>query len=153
MQAYKVLKIKAVILSLFLMGHFSIAQDNETAQLKIVITGFKEFKGEVRVLIFDKPEGYPGTRNSALDLVATKVESTQAQVSFQNLKIGKTYSIAVYHDENENKNFDSNFFGIPIEGYGTSNNVNVLRSPTFEETSFVLEEDGQTLNIKLLHLF
>lgn len=153
MQAYKMLKIKAIILSLFLMGHFSIAQDNDMAQLKIVLTGFKEIKGEARVLLFDKPEGYPGTRNSALDLVAAKVESSQVMVSFENLKIGKTYSIAVYHDENENKNFDSNFLGIPIEGYGTSNNVNVYRSPTFEETSFVLEEDGQTLNIKIHHLF
>lgn len=151
MPLYKVLKYKVIFSVFLLLGHLSMAQENEVV-LKVVVTGFKEPIGAARVLIFDQAEGYPGKREKALDLTQAQVESEKVEVSFNNLEIGRRYAIAIYHDKNENKHFDSNFFGIPTEGYGTSNNINVLRSPTFEETSFILEKSGQTLNIKLLHI-
>ncbi len=157
MSLWKALRYKFLLLTLFSMGHFSIAQEKETeedkAELKVIVTGFRAIKGEARMLIFDQPDGFPGTGEKALAFTRARVEGKSVEANFVNLKIGKRYAVVIYHDENDNRNFDSNFLGIPTEGYGTSNNVTVLRSPTFEETSFILESDGQTLQIKLFHLF
>jgi uncharacterized protein (DUF2141 family) len=48
-----------------------------------------------------------------------------------------TYAVAVYHDENANVKFDKNWIGLPVEGYGISNNPTFfLRAPSFEEAKF-----------------
>jgi len=48
-----------------------------------------------------------------------------------------TYAVAVYHDENANVKFDKNWIGLPVEGYGISNNPTFfLGPPTFDEAKF-----------------
>ena len=48
-----------------------------------------------------------------------------------------TYAVVVYHDENANVKFDKNWIGLPIEGYGISNNPTIfLVPPAFEEAKF-----------------
>jgi uncharacterized protein (DUF2141 family) len=50
-----------------------------------------------------------------------------------------TYAIGVYIDENENEKLDTNFFGIPKEQYGFSNNAKAFGIPKFEAASFVID--------------
>jgi uncharacterized protein (DUF2141 family) len=53
------------------------------------------------------------------------------------------YAVTIFHDENGNKKFDSNFVGYPLEGYGFSNNVKpVLKAPGFDETKFHYDGSG-----------
>ena len=48
-----------------------------------------------------------------------------------------TYAVAVYHDENANVKFDKNWIGLPVEGYGISNNPTfILVPPAFDEAKF-----------------
>lgn len=48
-----------------------------------------------------------------------------------------TYAVSVMHDENGNGKLDSNFLGIPTEGYGVSNNhTHALSAPTWDESKF-----------------
>ncbi len=48
-----------------------------------------------------------------------------------------TYAVAVYHDENANIKFDKNWIGLPVEGYGISNNPKIfLGPPAFEDAKF-----------------
>ena len=48
-----------------------------------------------------------------------------------------TYAVAVYHDENANVKFDKNWIGLPVEGYGISNNPSIfLGPPSFDEAKF-----------------
>ncbi len=48
-----------------------------------------------------------------------------------------TYAVAVYHDENANVKFDKNWIGLPVEGYGISNNPTIfLVPPSFDEAKF-----------------
>ena len=45
-----------------------------------------------------------------------------------------TYAVAVHHDANANGAMDSNFLGMPKEGYGVSNDVRSrFRPPRFSE--------------------
>lgn len=61
------------------------------------------------------------------------------------------YSIAVYHDKNDNKEFDKNFLGIPSEHFGMSNNPKFgLKSPEYEQAAFTVPDTGAEINIRLL---
>ena len=47
------------------------------------------------------------------------------------------YAVVVYHDENNNRKFDRNWIGLPIEGFGVSNNPPLfLAPPSFGESAF-----------------
>ncbi|MEO8405474.1 MAG: DUF2141 domain-containing protein [Chitinophagaceae bacterium] len=60
-----------------------------------------------------------------------------------------TYAVAIFLDENDNGKMDTNFFGIPKERYGFSNNVYpMMRAATFKESSFVVEKET-SFTIKL----
>ena len=50
-----------------------------------------------------------------------------------------TYAIGIFHDVNLNNKMDNNFFGIPKEQYGFSNNASAfLGPPAFEAAAFEL---------------
>jgi uncharacterized protein (DUF2141 family) len=59
-------------------------------------------------------------------------------VTFDNLRPG-TYAVGAYHDENGNDHLDTNFLGLPVEGYALSNGVRVVLSkPTFQQAAFTV---------------
>jgi len=51
-----------------------------------------------------------------------KVRHTEARCDFEDIPPG-TYALVVIHDENMNGKLDTNWVGIPKEGYGFSNDV------------------------------
>jgi uncharacterized protein (DUF2141 family) len=62
-----------------------------------------------------------------------KIRETQARCDFEDIPPG-TYALAVIHDENMNGKLDTNWLGIPKEGYGFSNAVKAMRgAPTRSE--------------------
>ena len=61
-----------------------------------------------------------------------------------------TYAVAVYHDENANIKFDKNWIGLPVEGYGFSNNPTIfLGPPAFEEAKFEALEGSTIITVEL----
>ena len=50
-----------------------------------------------------------------------KIEGASARCVFEDVTPG-TYAVVVLHDENDNRQCDRNRLGIPLEGYGVSNN-------------------------------
>jgi uncharacterized protein (DUF2141 family) len=63
---------------------------------------------------------------------------------------GKTYAVAAYHDANSNKKLDANFFGIPQEGYGCTNNARgTLGPPSFDDAAILLNKDNQLTSFYL----
>ena len=60
------------------------------------------------------------------------------------------YALVVFHDANANAKLDQGFLGMPIEGYGFSNNVRpVLHPPTFEDLAFQAVAGDTRLHIRL----
>lgn len=67
--------------------------------------------------------------------------------NFANIPPGK-YAMVVIHDENMNGKLDTNWLGVPNEGYGFSNNAKALLSaPSFSDASFLY--NGQNINMTL----
>ena len=49
------------------------------------------------------------------------------------------YAIAIYHDKNDNDEFDT-FFGLPAEKYGFSKNAKVFWSQSFQKLVFFYQK-------------
>lgn len=71
---------------------------------------------------------------------------------FPNVAAG-SYAVSIAHDTNGNKKVDTNFLGIPKEGWGVSNNVMpTMRAPTFEEARFLVKEGAPVdIEVKLVY--
>ncbi len=73
-------------------------------------------------------------------------------VVFESLPPGE-YAISVFHDENKNGKMDSNFFGIPKEGVGASNDAKgQLGPPHDKDAKFNFTGNTQSIIINMIYL-
>ena len=104
-------------------------------------------RGSVGCRLYQSAEGFPRTAKGTTSR-RVKVTGASTQCKFERLPPG-TYAIAVHHDENDNRKLDTNLIGIPLEGYGVSNNrVPALSAPSWEESKFVVES-GKTVELSI----
>ena len=116
------------------------------AQLEVTIKGIKNDKGNIRVGVFSDEKTF--LKHAAFGKV---VKATQDQLTI-DLPPGK-YAISVIHDENENGELDSNFIGIPKEGFGFANDaMGNFGPPSFEKASITVETGKRTITITLRYL-
>jgi uncharacterized protein (DUF2141 family) len=118
------------------------------ADLEITISELSAATGKLSVKLVDSADAYNGPAKPVAGK-QLEVSSTDAlKLSFADLKPGN-YAVMVMHDENSNGKLDSNILGIPKEGYGFSNNPNVMRQPTFEEARFEVKDGSNQITIEL----
>ena len=114
--------------------------------LAIELSGLRVDSGHVQVALVDSAEGWD---SRAAPVRATRIAAGDAaRVVFEDLAPG-AYGVLVLHDENDNGRLDTNLLGMPVEGYGFSNNPRVMRKPTWDEGRFELGTDGATIAIVL----
>jgi uncharacterized protein (DUF2141 family) len=119
----------------------------QTGTLTVEISEIQGREGEISVGLYTSSENFPETDKSYNGRIK-KVTGEKAVATFQDVPVG-TYAIAVFHDANSNSKLDTNFLGIPNEGYAFSNNVlGTFGPPDFEDASFKLDGD-KTVEIKM----
>lgn len=117
----------------------------QAASLDVSIRGQRTDGGTLQVLVAGSAGAWTGEASPAAATTLAVPGSGNARFE---LEPGR-YAIKVVHDENGNGKLDTNFMGMPVEGYGFSNNPRVMRMPTFEEAAFELGQDGASLVIEL----
>jgi uncharacterized protein (DUF2141 family) len=121
------------LLTAFLVGYAAMSQA-QNLSLTVNVKKFKSNDGMAYVLLQDP------TKKSLLQQW-TKIDKNETQAVFKNLKAGK-YAVRLYHDANDNKKMDTDFFGMPKESWGCSNDVKPhFAAPKFEDMIFTLEKD------------
>ena len=111
------------------------------------VSEIKGTEGAIFVGLYTSAENFPETEKS-YNARIVKVTGEKAVATFEDIAPG-TYAIAVFHDTNSNSKLDTNFLGIPSEGYGFSNNVSgTFGPPDFEDASFKFDDD-RTVEIKM----
>ncbi|MCU0471025.1 MAG: DUF2141 domain-containing protein [Arcicella sp.] len=114
---------------------------NNTFNLNVSIKGFENNKGKTMIALYDEK----GKRIKAIE---EKIVNQQVAAVFSGLSVGK-YAIRVFHDENSNSKFDTNFIGIPKEKWGVSNNIKPMFSgPKFRDIVFEVNAD-KAIEIRL----
>ena len=113
-----------------------------------------ETKGEMHLAIYDDADVFEndngekgGAAKGIVEGVIEEVGTGTATYSFE-LPNG-TYAIGIFVDTNYNNEMDRNFFGVPKEQYGFSNDAKgSFGPPSFKEASFTVTGDmGLTINL------
>ena len=108
-----------------------------------------ETKGEMHLAIYDDADVFEndngekgGAAKGIIDGVIEEVSTSTATYSFE-LPNG-TYAICIFVDANYNNEMDRNFFGVPKEQYGFSNDAKgSFGPPSFKDASFTVKGDMQ----------
>ena len=122
---------------------------NLAALHSLEITGIATGQGRVQVAVFASADSFLDEKRY-FKLLGQPVADGQKSMAFAlDLPPGE-YAISAFHDENGNGKLDKNWFGIPTEAYGFSNNfIAKWGKPTWEKTHFTVKNDGGRLTINL----
>lgn len=103
-------------------------------KLEIEVAGIKNNTGKIMLQLMDSAEKTVSEQMSA-------IKDQKCTILIENLKPGK-YAVRYFHDENLNGKMDTNFMGIPTEGYGFSNNAKgKFGPPSFDKWLFEISAD------------
>ena len=117
------------------------------ADLAVRLDGVRDASGSIRVVLFDRPEGFRKEERSRAIAEAPAAPGAVA-VAFPGLPPGR-YAVMAYHDEDGDGTLDRFLGMIPTEGYGLSNNPEVTGPPPFEAAAFDLPADGASIAVTM----
>jgi len=135
------------LLMLVYLPHAVVAQ-TACPGIHVKILDIKDSTGTVACALFESPVGFPTEfLHSATNVMIIKIRKAQARCDFEDIPPG-TYAMVVIHDANMNGKLDTNFLGIPTEGYGFSKDAKgVIGAPSFSAASFAY--DGQNVDLTM----
>lgn len=107
-------------------------------KVELTIKGIEKVQGTVLVAVYNSAETFMKKRLTSKKVVVTGKEAT---FIFENVAEGD-YAISTFHDENDNNKLDTNFFGVPNEPYGFSNDARgSFGPPSFDKARVKVDGD------------
>jgi len=108
--------------------------------LTIMVEGVESSEGFIAVGIYSDEDSFLKD-GQAFTGVFTKAEEGTTRIELPDLPNDK-YAVCIFHDENGNKEMDTNFIGIPKEPLGFSiGKLKTFGPPSFKECSFEMKTD------------
>ena len=143
--------IKMVLATLFLV--FCSLQSWSQGKINVQVTNFSNNKGSCMICLYNSAKEF-SDKGKPVECQTVPVANKTTAAVFTNVAPG-AYAIMVIHDANNNRKFDTNFVGIPKEGYGASQNkLPFAGAPRFEDNKFlVTDQSVNHSNIKLRYIF
>jgi uncharacterized protein (DUF2141 family) len=125
-----------------------VAGPASAARIIVTIDGLHTAQGTVFVGLYASPAKFlQGNQADAQRRV--KASTGPITVAFDNLAPG-TYAVGAFHDENGNDHLDTNFLGLPVEGYALSNGVRaVMSKPTFQQAAFTVSNGDKPVALHI----
>jgi len=120
--------MKNLVLLLFLLLSTAMVS-NSQINLIVQINELRNSDGKILLELNDENE-------KVLKGLSEKIEKNSCTIVIKDLKPGK-YAFKFFHDENNDEKLNTNFMGIPKEGYGFSNNAKgSFGPPSFDKMIF-----------------
>lgn len=115
------------------------------ATVQVRVDGVRNDTGVVQVALCDEAT-YPKDCRLTTSVPA---KAGSVTVEVPNVPAGSWAALA-YHDENSNKKLDTNFVGMPKEGYGFSNGAKgTFGPPKFKDTAITVGEGTTSATVIL----
>jgi uncharacterized protein (DUF2141 family) len=124
-------------------------------RLVIAVENVKSRSGTIMVTVYpDDPQRFlkRGGPVRGLSGLAVPAETPVTHVCVWLPEPGR-YGISIYHDANTNRRFDQNFLGLPVEGFGFSNNpATLVGPPGFSAAAFQAAKGDTSIPIRMRYL-
>ncbi|MCX7545849.1 DUF2141 domain-containing protein [Marinicella gelatinilytica] len=134
---------KAIATGLLIL---SITCSVKAADLTVTIDHIKSDEGTVYAQLFLGEDSY--NNNNAAQSAMMPAKQGAGEFTFKDLTPGD-YVVRLYHDENGNQQLDMNAFGMPLEGYGFSNEaVANMGPPQYKDMVVRIEESDGVVKTK-----
>jgi uncharacterized protein (DUF2141 family) len=124
-----------------------------TTTLTVRVTGIRNSKGRIGVVLFKDGVGFPMDRSAIVAARRGEIDpqTLVATVVFENLPQG-AYAAAVLHDDDLSGQMSFDSQGIPTKGYGISNNPpSQSGPPTADEAKFTVNQPESAIEIKMVY--
>jgi uncharacterized protein (DUF2141 family) len=121
-----------------------------TSNITVVVNGIKPESGRVCFRVYSSDQGFPFSNKSEVQSGCVEKTGSVVKKQFIGLKPGN-YAVTVIDDRNRDGKLNTDFLGIPQEGFGVSNNPTVSIStgaPKFNKASFLLKKNT-VINIRM----
>ena len=126
-------------------------RDSQT-KLTVQVTGVRAAKGEMAITLYpDDARRFlaPGKKMARVRAVA---QAPMTTACFW-LPAPGHFAVAVYHDENADRDFNRTLVGLPAEGFAFSNNPPTPTAlPPFRAVRFKAGEGETTIRVRLRYL-
>jgi len=140
------MKMQLMFPAMLVTALVGAAPPAQAGELTVSITNVRTDKGTLLVSVTNTEAGW---NNQEKPVAATKLAATGKDAVVHFTLPAGSYAVQVMHDENDNGKLDTNFMGIPAEGYGFSNNPQVMRKANFSEAKFDIGDAASSIVINL----
>lgn len=138
--------MKTVILFILITGCACICRAQSS--VSVTVSNVRNSSGSCNVALYTTAESFLNAGRAFRSKVV-KAQKGVVKITFDDVPEG-TYAVAAIHDENNDARLNTNFIGIPKEGYGASNNnLPWTSAPTFSKAAFTLSGTGKELLLTL----
>lgn len=125
------------------------AEAQYKGDLTAQVEGLKNQKGGLCYKLFSGSQGFPNSDEKAIKKDCIKITEEPMKLVFKNLTAG-SYAVAVFHDTNGDRKLNRNGAGMPLEGYGFSNNPAVKTGPPkFGQAVFLVAGPNTGIRIQM----
>jgi uncharacterized protein (DUF2141 family) len=124
-----------------------------TCTLTVKVKGIRNAKGKIGVVLYGKEDGFPLDPSGAVARKLTDIDpkTMTATLVFENLPAG-SYAATVLHDENLVGKMEFDAQGVPIEGYGVSNDPDSSSGPpSFDAAKFTVAGPDTAIVISMIY--
>ena len=136
-----------LLLATALLAALVVAPVANAADLTLNLSDIRAQTGIIKIGLVNTVEAWNGAAPPVQGTGGPPTGESQT-FTFKDLAPG-TYALMITHDENGNGKLDTNALGMPLEGYGFSNNPRVMRKPTFAEAQFTVGADNVVVAVEL----
>lgn len=117
--------------------------------LHITFTNLKNTQGNIYVAIYNRSDAFLDPQNACFKKIVPANRTAELKILLSDLPPG-SYALSCFQDIDGNGVLNKNFFGVPTEPYGFSNNARPrFRAPNWGEANFTLAATGGSIAIKL----
>ena len=146
MMKMRIFLISLIVFTLF----FAQTSRGTNAGLNVIITNIDNAKGNVVLAIYNQDDNFPYKPFKTYSIDKESMENGKLEYLIPDINPG-VYAITLLDDKNRNNDMDTNWIGLPKEGFGFSNNVkpSLAGAPPFEAFTFRLENRLNKIKIQM----
>ncbi|MCE7995013.1 MAG: DUF2141 domain-containing protein [Roseivirga sp.] len=144
--------IATVFSLMLLIPGINTVKVEDTITITVTVEGIRNSSGSIAIALHNEESDSDFPEAEAFREESVSLNSSgDVEIVFEDIPAGD-YAVALMHDENDNGDLDFNEFGMPIEGFGFSNEaMGDQGPPDFDQAAFSAEKDTD-ITVSLIYM-